>query len=249
VSKILIIDDEGIVRDALTVFLSRAGHEVLTAADGAAGLERFQSAKPDLVLLDRDLPRLTGSQVLKKIKDIDPGARVIVLTGNPDPEGELKYRKLGARHFLSKTIDIESLIKIVERDLRQGAGGRPMPRILIVDDDPDVRRVLKRFLELKGCEVSEAPGGREGLDLLRSEEPHLILLDIEMPGMSGLEFLKRLREAGKPPPVMMITGQNDLEQARECMRLGAYDYMVKPVNFEYLETSVWAKLLLRPVEA
>ena len=115
--RILVIDDEGIVRDALKTALSRRGHDVLTAADGASGVAQFSSGRPDLVILARDLPRMRGTEVLRAIRRIDPGAHVIVLTAHDDPEGEAKYRKLGVEHFLSKTIGLETLLSIIEKTL------------------------------------------------------------------------------------------------------------------------------------
>ena len=117
-------------------------------------------------------------------------------------------------------------------------------RILVVDDEPSVREVLSRFLKAKGFEVNAVSNGREALDHLKRDTPHLVLLDLKMPELDGLDVLKALREAEKRISVMMITANSDLEVARKTMELGACDYIVKPFDLEYLRTTVMAKLLM-----
>lgn len=252
-AKILLIDDEGIVRGALKAVLSQQGHDVSIASSGSVGLASLKQQTPDLVILDRDLPGMTGSQVLEEIRKISPAVRVIVLTGNPYAKGEEKYRALGISAFLSKGIGIEALLKVVARETAPAAGrgveakksgSSPSPeRILVADDDESIRTILTRFLEGKGYQVMTASNGQEALDALPGFKPHLLLLDIDMPVLSGLQVLRRLRELPKPPGVIMISGNDDVEIARECMKEGACDYIAKPLNFEYLELSVWAKIL------
>ena len=119
------------------------------------------------------------------------------------------------------------------------AGARPesaAPTILIGDDDPNIRSVLRRFLEEKGYRVETADNGQECLDGAERFAPHLILLDIDMPVMNGLEALQRIRQIKNPPAVMMITGNEDATTARSCMELGACDYIVKPEFVKSFET-------------
>lgn len=119
---------------------------------------------------------------------------------------------------------------------------RTSPKILIVDDDPDIRRVLRCFLENKGYRIATADNGREALGALEKFAPDLVLLDIAMPIMNGMEALQQIRRSGSRTAVMMITGNMETEPARRCMELGACDYFMKPFDFEYLELSVWAKI-------
>ena len=122
-AKILIIDDDGIVRDALTVFLTRAGHEVNTAADGANGVQAFGSLIPDLVILDRDLPVMSGSGVFEKIRNISKTVPIVILTGYDAPEEAAVYLKHGAASFLSKGDGLSNVLTEVDRLL--GAPAQP----------------------------------------------------------------------------------------------------------------------------
>lgn len=244
-AKILLIDDEGIVAGALKAVLSQQGHAVSVAADGRAGLAAFKKDPPDLVILDRDLPGMTGSQVLEEIRKLSREVRVIVLTGNVFAPGEDKYRALGISHFLSKDMGIETLLRVIEKTVAAPpAAAPPAPaRILVCDDDEVIRAMLTRFLEGKGYRALGAADGRAALEAVGTFNPLLVLLDIDMPGMGGVEVLRRLQALPKPPAVIMISGQGDAEVARDCMKAGACDYIAKPLNFEYLETSVMVKII------
>jgi DNA-binding response OmpR family regulator len=117
-----------------------------------------------------------------------------------------------------------------------------MARILIVDDEPDAVELLQEFLTGKGYEVLTASGGEEALRKVKEERPHLILLDVRMPGMSGLDVLRQVRQFDREVGVIMVTAVSEEETGRESLRLGAFDYVVKPLNLEYLERSLWYKV-------
>ena len=117
-----------------------------------------------------------------------------------------------------------------------------MPRVLVVDDEPDAVELLQEFLTAKGYEVCTAEDGEEALRLVKEERPHLILLDIRMPKMNGLEVLKRVREIDREVGVIMVTAVNEEETGRQALELGAFDYITKPLDLQYLERSLWYKI-------
>jgi len=117
-----------------------------------------------------------------------------------------------------------------------------MARILVVDDEPDSVELLKEFLSTKGYEVITASSGEAALRKAKEERPHLILLDVRMPGMSGLDVLRQIRESDKEVGIIMVTGVNEEETGRQALEMGAFDYIVKPLNLEYLERSLWYKI-------
>jgi len=125
--------------------------------------------------------------------------------------------------------------------------GKPngCPTILVVDDEKVVRMAVRRAVESEGCTVSEASGGEEALDLLGESPFDIVLLDIKMPGMGGVETLKRIRSDHARTAVVMITGYPSVETAIECMKLGAVDYLVKPFRVDDLESTLeraWKRL-------
>ncbi|MHB0996835.1 MAG: response regulator [Elusimicrobiales bacterium] len=264
-AKILIIDDDGIVRDALAVFLTREGHEVLTAADGGNGVLLFRNSLPDLVILDRDLPVISGSAVFQKIREVSKAVPVMILTGYDAPEDAEAYLADGAACFLSKGDGLSNVLEEIGRilgtpahpgDIRQygraanGARARLRSRalILVADDDAAILNVLTRFLTEQGYKVIAAADGLAAEKLALERKPDLILLDIYMPGKDGVEVLKTVLAEEPGTGVIMITGNDDIEVAKSCLRLGAFDYLPKPVNLDALQARIAARLVLQKGE-
>ena len=111
--------------------------------------------------------------------------------------------------------------------------------ILIVDDEPAIREVLTGYFEHaygpRGFTVETAADGAGALAAVRRQRPALVLLDIDMPGMSGVEALRGVRAIDPRIPVIMVTGNEDTRVAGDVIRHGAYSYLPKPVRFQYLE--------------
>jgi DNA-binding response OmpR family regulator len=119
-----------------------------------------------------------------------------------------------------------------------------MPRVLIVDDEPHAVELLQEFLTAKGYEAITASNGEEALRKVKEERPHLILLDVCMPKMSGLEVLRRVREFDQEVGVIMVTAVHEEDTGRMALTMGAIDYITKPLDLRYLEQSLWTKITL-----
>ena len=117
-------------------------------------------------------------------------------------------------------------------------------RVLVVDDDPATVELLQEFLVSKGYEVITASDGAEALRTVKAERPHVILLDIHMPKMDGLEVLRQLKAIYPTVSVIMVTGVNEETIGGQAMALGAFDYIVKPLDLPYLERTLWYKLTM-----
>ena len=122
-----------------------------------------------------------------------------------------------------------------------------MARILLIDDDNSLREVVRFILDDAGHQVLSAADGAAGLELL-TREPDLVITDIRMPGMDGMEVLRRVRETLAPPPVIMLTAHGTVEQAVEAMQLGAFTYLLKPFAREELKLTVDKALHTRSLE-
>ncbi len=112
------------------------------------------------------------------------------------------------------------------------------PKVLIVDDDFDIREVIRDRLKAMGFEVAEASDGLEAMTRLREESPAITLLDLQMPKKSGLEVLKAIRDEGVDTTTIVITAYGTIDKAVEAMRAGAYDFLTKPFSPGHLEVVI-----------
>jgi DNA-binding NtrC family response regulator len=110
-------------------------------------------------------------------------------------------------------------------------------RVLVVDDREDHRYAVRRVLEAEGYQIEEAGNGEQALNLLTHGEFDLVILDITMPGMGGMECLERIRQRKDAPPVIMLTAYGSERQAVECLKAGAYDYIPKPYEVDELKAA------------
>ena len=116
-------------------------------------------------------------------------------------------------------------------------------KILIVDDEIEICNIFSDFFTPKGYEVIKAISGADAIEKVKSQKPSLVFLDIRMPQMDGLQVLKQIKEIDKSIPVVMVTVLKDEATAKKAMRMGASDYITKPISFDYLEkTAILAQL-------
>jgi DNA-binding NtrC family response regulator len=115
-------------------------------------------------------------------------------------------------------------------------------KILVVDDDLEVRMATRDFLSSKGYEVVVAEGGREALRMLDASPADVVLLDVAMPDMDGMETLKRIVATHPAMPVIMVTANADIEITSKVLQLGAADYVPKPFDLDYLDQAISIQL-------
>lgn len=119
-----------------------------------------------------------------------------------------------------------------------------MAKLLIVDDETDVREFAANFFRKRKINVFTASSGEEALGVIEKEEPHLVLLDIKMGGIDGIETLRRIKEKNLDTKVIMVTGKKPEEEGvfDKCRQLGAVDYVHKPLELDELENIVLKQL-------
>ena len=115
-------------------------------------------------------------------------------------------------------------------------------KLLVVDDEAEICEFLKLFFEEREFHVEVALSGSEALEVLEKEPPHIVLLDIHMPGLDGMSTLKRIKEKYPKIKVIMVTALETRDKIEEAMRLGADNYITKPLSLEYLEMDVKDKV-------
>jgi len=211
---VLVVDDEPAVHDVVSAALTREGHRLVHARDGAGALQMMRQSPPDVILLDVLMPKVDGWSVLGTVKS-DPALQhipVIMLTNVDDRE--LGY-SMGASDFMTKPIERARLVALVGKYL--AAPGNSV--VLIVDDDPDVRAIIRHILAGLGLPAAEAANGRAALEWLEDNPPPaLVLLDLMMPEMDGFEFMAQIDKARSPNlPVVVLTAKALTEDERRLL--------------------------------
>jgi signal transduction histidine kinase/DNA-binding response OmpR family regulator len=201
---VLVVDDEKATQDLIGRSLQKEGFRVLTAGSGQEALRLAREKRPDAICLDVLMPGMDGWTVLRLLKGDPVTASIPVAMVSVLEDHDIGYA-LGAADYLTKPLDREKLVLALRR-FRQGPSSR---RVLVVEDDPATREVVRRSLERDGWIVSEAENGRMGLDSLARSVPDLVLLDLMMPEMDGFQFVSELRrtEAGRRIPVVVVTAK------------------------------------------
>jgi len=115
-------------------------------------------------------------------------------------------------------------------------------KLLVVEDEMNMREFLRDFFERQDYEVYTASTGEEALNLIRNSRPHLVFLDIGLPGISGIDVLARIKEIDSTIKVIMVTAVHEKQKIEEANRLGASDYVIKPFTFEYMQKVALGKV-------
>jgi len=211
-AEILVIDDEVTARDLIYRALTKEGYRVTTAGSGQEGLVLARKLKPAMITLDVMMPGMDGWSVLSALK-ADPETVVIpVIMVSVVDERNLGFA-LGAADYLLKPIDWERLGATLKR-LRPRLQGCT---VLVIEDDPSTREMLRRTTEKQGWSVLEAENGRIGLERILEKIPDVILLDLMMPEMDGFTFVEELRRRPdyRDIPVIVVTAKDLTPEDRQ----------------------------------
>jgi two-component system CheB/CheR fusion protein len=246
--KVMLIDDDTGMRGLLYDTLTKKGYDVTSATGGEQALQLMSKSRPDLIVLDYCMPGMSGLAFLKRLRSFDTELPVIMLTSFDEEILEHEAKKLGVSEFLRKGVGSDLFIDSINRFVdpkRLAQASRPSKGfIMVVDDDPEIREMLKKFLTKKDYDVVCVENAEKALVKIKERKLNLIILDINLPGMDGLTALKKFKEIDKSLGVIMISGNTDVELAKEALKLGATDFVMKPFNLEYLESSVFSKIFL-----
>ncbi|MGD9098627.1 MAG: response regulator [Desulfobacterales bacterium] len=243
---VLVIEDDPLNMKLMRGLLGLGGYRMLEAEEAETGLQMAAESRPDLILMDVNLPGLDGLSATRRLKD-DPqlaSIPVIALTGLAMEGDREKALEAGCMDHITKPINTRSFLDSLGT-LLAPACDRPAPeapprdvaqrqysRILVVDDDPMNVKLLEGILKKEGYESIKAFGGEEALAMVRRDRPDLILLDVMMPGIDGYEVTRQLKSnpATAAIPVIMITALNGTEDKVRGLACGADEFLTKPVN-------------------
>jgi CheY-like chemotaxis protein len=261
IPSILCVDDDVDILELLKEYFTEQGFVVLTATNGVEAFLQVKRWQPKAVILDLFMPRLGGIGALGRIKALNPDVTVILVSGMGNALELVTEAGLSVAGAFTKPLDLVQLSETLARAgvvapaaLVAAASDPSQPRrpvrarVLVVDDELEFRKVLAEYLEDRGFDVQEAQDGEEALDRVPDFHPHMVLMDVMMAGMGGIEALRRIKTVAPDTCVIMVTAVEDIDSARGALALGASDYVTKPFSFQYLDSVLEVHMLMDHID-
>jgi two-component system response regulator HydG len=232
-ANILVVDDDTDLADGMADVLDAKGYHVSVANNGFAALELVKKTSFDIVLMDIRMPGMNGVETYRRIKEVRPKIKAIVMTAYSVEDVVEEAIQERVYKVLNKPVDLDGLMALIE-DI---AGNLS---VMVVDDDPAICEAIKDVLEERGYKVYTA-GDYDEATLLACEEPIAIfLIDIKLPTRNGLETYLALREIDPTATAIMITGyrRETIDLAEKATASGAYACLYKPLDMADVEKCI-----------
>lgn len=222
--SVLVVDDNEGLLETFSLILRRRGYDVDTAEDGLSALDKFKRDRFDVTLMDIVMPRMNGVEAFRRIREIDPGAKVILMTAYYDDEKIRSAQDEGAYVAINKPVDIAQLMELIKEALKTP--------VLIVDDDSDFCKTMASTLELEGYRVQTVTSGEEAVRIAREKAFQIAFIDIRMPLMDGLETYLRLKEINSDMVAVMMTAYREEmhETVKKALMAEASTCLYKPFH-------------------
>jgi CheY-like chemotaxis protein len=219
----MIVDDDADLAESLAEMLELQGHTVQVARNGQEAVERHRKDAFDITFMDVRMPVMNGVDSFFAIRALRPHAKVVLMTGYEESI-VAKALAAGALGLLTKPFRIEELLDKLADATR--------PIVLVADDDPDFVASLSELLSIHGYDSVVAATGAEAVERVKSGPVGVLILDLRLPIMNGLEVYEELRRRGNPPPTIIVTGHAaDAQDSIVALRaLTVSDCLEKPVD-------------------
>jgi DNA-binding NtrC family response regulator len=275
-NRILVVDDEDVVLMVLEELLLGEGYQAALAKSGEESMLQFRRSPFKLVVTDKNLPGISGLDVLRQCKELNPLIEVLMITGYASLESALEAIGLGAYDYLTKPFEnldilrvkirkamgkqnrtlinrkiVNELKKLTDEFIQRG-GGKEAQRhiigkfaaelerfkqelgkknkILVIDQDEEIGGVSIRFLAEQGYDVTYKQSGEEGIDSLREQGANLIITDKDLPGMDGFTLIEKAKQIDPDVEAIMIASGSSLDTVLRAVDKGASDYLLKPLE-------------------
>jgi CheY-like chemotaxis protein len=206
--KILVVDDESIIRELLENFLGKAGYLVYTATTGEEALEILSQESVTVIFIDLGLEvgEMNGFELCEKIRKKNPSAIIYALTGYAKLFDSKEFRQAGFDDWFAKPPNVEAIQQALKDAFAKIGGYNAIERILIIDDDDQFRKLLRQMLEREGYSVLEAPDGEEGIRCQSEQPADLIIVDVIMPGKDGIDTMLEIKDEFTGAKFIVTTG-------------------------------------------
>jgi CheY-like chemotaxis protein len=229
---ILLVEDDDRVRDLILAILRPLGYRLIAARNATEAVESWHSARRpvDLLLTDIRMPGIKGTELAQTLRKEQPALKVLFISGQPGMETPSERESLAGSYLLAKPFSPDALAQKVREVLGVSTAKES---VLIVDDDAKIRDFLRSVLEAQGYLVQETSDGREALSKIAQNCPDVVLTDIVMPDVEGIELIRMIRKVTPNLRIIAMSGASDgyLHAARA---LGADATIQKPIDIDAL---------------
>ncbi len=226
--NILVVDDDAMNLATAKHILEPKGHNVMICSDGKSCIQALLSGDVDLLLLDIEMPGMSGLEALSKIRETPSIAdiKTIFLTASTTRENLTEALRLGALDFIRKPFKAEVLYERLDKVFTVNTS---KDYVLAIDDEQINHIMVKQIFGIR-YNIECALSGEEALSMMEEKIPDLILLDYHMPQMNGLEFMEKMFKNPKfeDVPVIFLTADEDPKTEVSVFKAGAMDYIRKP---------------------
>lgn len=226
--SILVVDDDRDFAESLADALELVGHDVMLAFSGEDAVKIFKEHDFDITFMDVKLPGKNGVESFFEMRRMKPNARVIMMTGYSVPQLLEQAVENGAWDVLHKPLEMQRVLRMVERIKPCG--------VLIADDDPDFLLNIQSVLENEGYAVHVAKDGEEVLKQIQVKKVDVLILDLRMPVMSGLDTYTKMKQAGICIPTIIVTAypSEEAESVSTLEAMCVYGILNKPFDTKAL---------------
>ena len=234
--KVLIVDDEEGIRNLLRLTLVEEGFDVAVAFNGKEAAEKLKTESFDVLLTDIKMPIMDGIELLKMARELNPEIAAILITGFPSIDTVRDARRLLAFDYIVKPFDPNTVLNCINAALTRRTIAHDLeksvqkPKILVVDDEPLITNLFEASLREEGYPVEIADNGKRAMERFLHGDFNVVITDVNMPEMDGRTLLNSLKSVRPEVIVIVITGDPSVDSAIETMRMGAYDYITKPID-------------------
>ena len=257
--RVLVVEDQWDTRDLIAEILRTAGCEVVATGSVPEALEALASFRPDVLVSDIGMPGEDGYALLRRIRQSTEAwlraLPALAVSAYAREEDRIRSLAVGFQMHITKPfepLDLTAAVgHLVPREpapspSEAGVGARSAepPRVLVVEDDPDLRHGLQQLLEASGYGVEIAENGLEGVERAIDRRPRIALIDIGLPRLDGCGVAERIRKFLPRDQITLValTGRTSADDLHRIVSSGFDDYLVKPVSFDRVEAMVAAKL-------
>ena len=262
--QVLLMEDDTSVAKGLQMILTEEGYSVDVAITGKNAMDTADHKRFDLLVADLRLPDMDGMEVVRRVKEMRPETEVIVITGYANVHTAVDAMKTGAIDYLSKPFTEEIFMARVEEamgrrractddalqtkpeEMPEAPVQEAGPKVLVIEDEPSVAKGLMLILREQGFETSIAENGQAGIDMTADTDFDLLVVDLRLPDMDGMNVIRHARAQFPDTPVIVITGYASVGSAVEALRMGVADFLSKPFTEEAFLTTVGKALKERP---